>query len=87
MLKVVPLEGALVVNGEQQLGASDLLGETTITLTLSALRRPDGDCVTNAFVEAYGVEVCCSSYAPQLIQVDFLRLLHCLLIAVLTDQP
>ena len=38
VFKIVPMEGAALVNGERQKGAADLLAEVEIALALSALR-------------------------------------------------
>ncbi len=38
VFKIVPMEGDLVVNGEQQKKAEDILAEVAIALTLSQLR-------------------------------------------------
>ena len=42
MFKIVPMEGDLLVNGERQKGAADMLAEVEIALALSALRGPLG---------------------------------------------
>lgn len=43
VFKIVPLEGSLLVNGEVQKRAEEILAEVAIALTLSRLREPSGD--------------------------------------------
>ena len=38
MFKIVPMEGQLLINGERQKAAADMLAEAEIALALSALR-------------------------------------------------
>ena len=42
VFKIVPLEGALLVNGEVQKRSQEILAEVAIALTLSRLRDPTG---------------------------------------------
>ena len=42
VFKIVPMEGAMLVNGEPQKGAAEMLAEVEIALALSALRSPQG---------------------------------------------
>ena len=44
VFKIVPMEGAMLVNEERQKGAADLLAEVEIALALSALRGALGAC-------------------------------------------
>eukprot|EP00884_Botryococcus_braunii_P022167 jgi/Botrbrau1/8634/Bobra.0196s0028.1 len=72
VFKIVPMEGELVVNGEQQKKAEDILAEVAIALTLSQLRVGLQDSSfehgTSAFVETHGVGVCRGRYAADLVQ-------------------
>ena len=78
VFKIVPMEGTVLVNGEAQKRADEILAEVAITLTLSKLRdpnRPDhrdgkkpSDNVTTSFVETHGVGVCRGRYADALIK-------------------
>ena len=42
VFKIVPLEGAVLVNGEVQKRSEEILAEVAIALTLSRLRDPTG---------------------------------------------
>lgn len=48
VFKIVPLEGSLLVNGEVQKRAEEILAEVAIALTLSRLREPSGDLAMQA---------------------------------------
>ena len=76
VLKIVPMEGDLLVNGEPQKGARDMLAEAVIALQLSALRaqaqQPQGEVapnMTSTFVQTQAVAVTCGPYAPELLKV------------------
>ena len=43
VFKIVPLEGALLVNGETQKRSEEILAEVAIALTLSRLREPTSE--------------------------------------------
>lgn len=45
VFKIVPMEGATLVNGEPQKVAEEILAETEITLTLSQMRGAPGEAV------------------------------------------
>lgn len=80
VLKIVPMEGSLLVNGEAQKRAEEILAEVAITLTLSGLRESSNyttDTVsilstemkpnaTSGFVETHGVGICRGHYASAL---------------------
>lgn len=53
VFKIVPLEGALLVNGEVQKRSEEILAEVAIALTLSRLRDKQGICfpVTAALIQ------------------------------------
>ncbi|KAL4446368.1 hypothetical protein ABPG77_003175 [Micractinium sp. CCAP 211/92] len=72
VLKLVPMEGATLVNGEPQKRADEILAEVSVTLTLSRLNgaaAEPGEAlpnVTSGFVETYGVGVCRGRYSEAL---------------------
>lgn len=79
VLKIVPMEGTLLVNGEAQKRAEEILAEVAITLTLSGLRESNNDATstanidtnnkansTSGFVETHGVGICRGRYASTL---------------------
>ncbi|KAL4423699.1 hypothetical protein ABPG75_001000 [Micractinium tetrahymenae] len=72
VLKLVPMEGSTLVNGEPQKRADEILAEVSVTLTLSRLNgsaAEPGDAlpnVTSGFVETYGVGVCRGRYSEAL---------------------
>lgn len=72
VLKIVPMEGSVLVNGEPQKKADEILAEVSITLTLSNLREENAplqrkkENATSGFVETYGVGVCRGKYAHAL---------------------
>jgi serine/threonine-protein kinase haspin len=80
VLKIVPMEGTLLVNGEAQKRAEEILAEVAITLTLSGLRQSTSDenttrnslvpatkaNATSGFVETHGVGICRGRYASAL---------------------
>ncbi|PRW60889.1 transducin beta 3 isoform A [Chlorella sorokiniana] len=72
VLKIVPMEGSVLVNGEPQKRADEILAEVSVTLTLSRLNgaaaAPDEvpANVTTGFVETYGVGVCRGAYSEAL---------------------
>ena len=77
VLKIVPMEGRLLVNGEAQKRAEEILAEVAITLTLSGLRQSSNDTnttsindnkanSTSGFVETHGVGICRGRYASTL---------------------
>lgn len=75
--KVMPIEGDLVVNGEHQKGADEVLGEAMIAYELSSLRAggPRGDDTpvdapppaTSGFIHCHAVGVCKGEYSPALL--------------------
>ncbi|KAL6772007.1 hypothetical protein ACKKBG_A28625 [Auxenochlorella protothecoides x Auxenochlorella symbiontica] len=69
VLKIVPMEGDIRVNGELQKRADDMLGEVAITKTLSALADEDAAAAnsTPGFVRALGVGVGRGAYPPALL--------------------
>lgn len=50
VFKIVPLEGALLVNGEVQKRSQEILAEVAIALTLSRLRDPTGLTLDTAWL-------------------------------------
>eukprot|EP00854_Cymbomonas_tetramitiformis_P001209 gene1209-1785_t len=72
VLKIVPMEGDIRVNGEIQKRAEDMLGETAIAQRLTALRwesqagRSPANA-TDTFIDLRRVAVCKGRYAPSLV--------------------
>jgi hypothetical protein len=79
VLKIVPMEGTVLVNGEAQKRAEEILAEVAITLTLSGLRESNNNHnisnniikenkanATSGFVETHGVGICRGQYASAL---------------------
>ena len=80
VLKIVPMEGTVLVNGEAQKRAEEILAEVAITLTLSGLRESNNNennnrnpplkankaNATSGFVETHGVGICRGRYAAAL---------------------
>lgn len=74
VLKIVPMEGSCLVNGEPQKRADEILAEVSVTLTLSGLNGAAAapgevlDNVTSGFVETFGVGVCRGAYSAALLR-------------------
>ena len=75
VLKIVPMEGSVLVNGEPQKRAEEILAEVAITLTLSGLRSDENNAgrgmkrrpnTTSGFAETHGVGICRGRYAEAL---------------------
>ncbi|KAK9822448.1 hypothetical protein WJX81_001130 [Elliptochloris bilobata] len=70
VLKIVPMEGEALVNGEPQKPAGEVAAEVAIALALSDLRGlgacPPAADVTTGFMETHGAGVCRGAYAPAL---------------------
>ncbi|EFN57276.1 hypothetical protein CHLNCDRAFT_9043, partial [Chlorella variabilis] len=72
VLKIVPMAGSILVNGEPQKRADEILAEVSVTLTLSRLNGAGAapgealDNMTSGFVETFGVGVCAGGYSPAL---------------------
>lgn len=82
VVKIVPVEGAILVNGEKQKTAQEVLAEVVVTRRLSSLRQGRGgddastsgagagaggsDNTTGGFVEAYRVGICRGRYSAAL---------------------
>ncbi|KAK9844834.1 hypothetical protein WJX74_007444 [Apatococcus lobatus] len=74
VIKIVPIEGACLVNGFAQTQAFQILAEASISLALSGLRPPGGVMSSKAalnatlgFAETFGCGLCHGPYAPELI--------------------
>ncbi|EIE19929.1 hypothetical protein COCSUDRAFT_54502 [Coccomyxa subellipsoidea C-169] len=71
VLKIVPMEGDALVNGEPQKRAAEILAEAAVSLTLSQLHPDPGVTAQNstaAFVRTFGVGVCRGRYAKPLVR-------------------
>jgi len=66
VLKVVPIDGDIPVNGETQTTVEDMLSEVIISDSLSKLRM-EAPNVTAGFVEVRGCHVFQGAYPPQLL--------------------
>ena len=76
--KIMPIEGELIVNGEQQKMAEEVLSEGRIAHELSGLRHggPRGEDTpadapapsTSGFIHCHAVGVCHGEYAPALLE-------------------
>jgi serine/threonine-protein kinase haspin len=72
VLKIVPMEGAALVNGEPQKRAAEILAEVEIAGALSRLRDGGGTAgdgaanATSGFVELFAAGVCRGRYTPVL---------------------
>jgi len=68
VLKVVPIDGDIPVNGEVQTKLEDMLSEVIISNALSKLRMKAPN-MTSGFVEVRGCHVFQGAYPPQLLQL------------------
>merc|ERR1719186_1929448 len=68
VLKVVPIDGDIPVNGENQTSVEDMLSEVIISSCLSKLRVGTSN-TTVGFVEVRGCHVFKGEYPPQLLQL------------------
>ena len=68
VLKVVPIDGDIPVNGETQTTVEDMLSEVIISNALSKL-RVEAENVTAGFVEVRGCHVFQGAYPPQLLEL------------------
>lgn len=68
--KIVPVDGALPVNGEVQKRSEELLEEVTLCLTLNRLRGHEGDTYNtcSTFIETKDIRVCQGPYDSALIK-------------------
>lgn len=69
VFKIVPIEGTMLVNGELQKSAEDIIPEVVVARSLSSLRcrsRTSSE-VTSAFVELRGSAVCRGEYPRELL--------------------
>ena len=66
VLKVVPIDGDILVNGEVQTSIEDMLSEVIISKTLSLLRQ-SGSNRTSGFVEVRGIRVFQGPYPEDLL--------------------
>ncbi|QDZ24087.1 hypothetical protein A3770_12p66050 [Chloropicon primus] len=69
VLKVVPIDGDLLVNGEKQKTSGELYAEVVIHNCLKRLRESGGtqnSCKT--FIETHGISVCRGKYAACLLE-------------------
>jgi len=68
VLKVVPIDGDIPVNGEVQTSVEDMFSEVVISGSLSKLRE-DSSNMTAGFVEVRGCHVFRGEYPPQLLKL------------------
>ena len=72
VLKIVPMGGERLVNGEPQMGPGQIRAEAVVAKRLAQLRpREDAPLEKNAtegFIDTLSVSVCCGPYAPQLLE-------------------
>ena len=72
VLKIVPMGGERLVNGEPQMGPGQIRAEAVVAKRLAQLRpREDAPLEKNAtegFIDTLSVSVCRGPYAPQLLE-------------------
>ena len=77
VLKIVPMGGETLINGEPQMGCAQIRAEAAVARRLAALRPErqsrDGDArcaanVTSGFIDTKHVTVCRGPYAPELLE-------------------
>ena len=68
VLKVVPIDGDMLVNGEKQKTSGELLAEVVIHNCLRGLRGREGQNLCGAFIETHGISVCSGAYATCLLE-------------------
>ena len=74
VVKLIPMEGDVEINGAPQKGAADLMAEAVIALTLSGLRAREGargerlHSATPAFVRTCRVGVCRGRYPKLMVK-------------------
>eukprot|EP00092_Neocalanus_flemingeri_P038433 GFUD01041840.1.p1 GENE.GFUD01041840.1~~GFUD01041840.1.p1 ORF type:complete len:1113 (-),score=288.64 GFUD01041840.1:486-3824(-) len=68
VLKVVPIDGDIPVNGEKQTTLEDMLSEVIISCSLSNLRA-EASNTTDGFVEVRNCYLFSGKYPPQLLQL------------------
>lgn len=77
VLKIVPMGGETLVNGEPQMGFAQVRAEAAVARRLAALRperlagtdaEPHATNVTSGFIDTKHVAVCRGPYAPELLE-------------------
>lgn len=67
VLKIIPIEGTLEINGEPQKKFDEILSEIVIAMELSSLRSKEKDYMTSGFVEVLNVRCVQGRYPEHLI--------------------
>lgn len=68
VLKIIPIDGKLEINGEQQKNFDEILSEIVIALQLSSLRNGK-ECMTSSFAEVVQVRCVQGHYPNHLIDI------------------
>uniref|UniRef100_A0A182MXJ7 non-specific serine/threonine protein kinase n=1 Tax=Anopheles dirus TaxID=7168 RepID=A0A182MXJ7_9DIPT len=69
VLKLIPIEGSLTINGEKQKTFEEILSEVIISSQLSNLRQRNVQFCTDAFVELRSVSCIVGRYPPRLVEL------------------
>ncbi|XP_053677525.1 serine/threonine-protein kinase haspin homolog [Anopheles nili] len=69
VLKLIPIEGSMLINGERQKTFEEILSEVIITAELSNLRQRNVQFSTDGFVELRNVSCVMGQYPSQLVDL------------------
>ncbi|XP_071947659.1 serine/threonine-protein kinase haspin-like isoform X2 [Antedon mediterranea] len=67
-VKIIPIEGELIVNDEKQKTFEEILPEIVISKELSFLREQNSNGQTDHFIEVKGVHCCRGQFLPELLR-------------------
>uniref|UniRef100_A0A9I3GIS4 non-specific serine/threonine protein kinase n=1 Tax=Anopheles farauti TaxID=69004 RepID=A0A9I3GIS4_9DIPT len=69
VLKLIPIEGNCLINGEKQKSFEEIISEVVISSQLSDLRKRDAQFCTDAFVELRSISCIVGQYPPRLVEL------------------
>uniref|UniRef100_A0A182T8X3 non-specific serine/threonine protein kinase n=1 Tax=Anopheles maculatus TaxID=74869 RepID=A0A182T8X3_9DIPT len=69
VLKLIPIEGSLLINGEKQKTYEEILSEVIISAELSSLRQHNVQFCTDGFVELRSVSCLVGKYPERLVEL------------------